>query len=132
MKDLNYLNKYRKTLYGLIGDESNGMFQIPIDNKLFCIIASNGMGWDHISVTLSTLDVNPINRCPKWNEMCIIKEMFFEDDEVVMQLHPKKEDYVNDHPYCLHLWKPQKQEIPTPPTFMVGNSKKYSYKNKGN
>lgn len=84
-------------------------------------------------MTLSTLDGNPINRCPKWNEMCIIKEMFFEDDEVVMQLHPKKEDYVNDHPYCLHLWKPQEVEIPTPPTFMVGGSKKYSYeKDKGN
>lgn len=44
MKDLNYLNEYRKPLYGLMGDENNGMFQIPIDNKLFRVIASNGMG----------------------------------------------------------------------------------------
>ena len=59
--------------------------------------------------------------------MCEIKSMFFEDDEVVMQLHPKKTEYVNNHNYCLHLWKPIGKEIPTPPSILVGI--KYDNKN---
>lgn len=37
-----------------------------------------------------------------------------------MQLHPKKEEYVNNMPYCLHIWKPIDKEIPTPPSVLVG------------
>jgi hypothetical protein len=115
MKDLNYLNEYRVELYkGISGDEHNGAFEIPIDNKKFIIIASDGLGWEHVSVHIKNIE-----RCPKWNEMCEIKEMFFEDDEVVMQLHPKKTEYVNIHDYTLHLWRPIIAEIPTPPKFMV-------------
>ena len=115
MKNLNYLNKYRIELYkGLLGDKHNGAFEIPIDNKIFTIIASDGLGWEHVSVSIKNVE-----RCPKWNEMCRIKEMFFEDEEQVMQLHPKKSEYINLHNYTLHLWKPKNQLIPTPPLFMV-------------
>ena len=24
-----------------------------------------------------------------------------------MQLHPAEQEYINQHPYCLHLWRPQ-------------------------
>lgn len=37
-----------------------------------------------------------------------------------MQLHPKKEDYVNNMQYCLHIWKPIDAEIPTPPSVLLG------------
>lgn len=115
MKNLNYLDQYRVELFkGIMGDEHNGAFKIPIDNKNFIVIASNGMGWEHVSVHIQNVE-----RCPKWNEMCKIKEMFFEDEEVVMQLHPKKSEYVNVHPYTLHLWRPINQEIPTPDIKMV-------------
>lgn len=82
------------------------------------IVASDGAvegseKWEHVSVSLR-------NRCPNWQEMCFVKDLFWGDDEVVMQLHPAKADYVNQHPYCLHLWKPAKQEIPLPPSIMVG------------
>ena len=49
-----------------------------------------------------------------------MKEIFFKDDEVCFQLHPKKDDYVNMHEHCLHIWKPINVEIPTPPSVMVG------------
>lgn len=115
MKNLNYLNKYRYELFkGILGDEHNGVFEIPIDNKTFNVIASDGMDWEHVSVSIQNVE-----RCPKWSEMCKIKEMFFEDDEIVMQLHPKKSEYVNIHNYTLHLWKPLKETIPTPPKIMV-------------
>lgn len=114
MKNLNYLNQYRQQYFGARGDEHNGCFLIPIDNKDFIVIASDGLEWEHVSVSIKNVD-----RCPKWNEMCKIKEMFFEDEEVVMQLHPKKTEYVNIHNYTLHLWRPIIREIPTPPIYMV-------------
>ena len=80
------------------------------------VIFSRGCGWDHVSVSFN-------NRCPTWEEMCEIKSMFFHPDEVVVQYHPAESDYVNNHPYCLHLWRPQEQAMPTPPAWMVGAKK---------
>lgn len=82
-------------------------------DKPLNFIFSNGCGFEHLSVSTPT-------RCPTWEEMCIMKEIFWKDDEVCMQLHPKKEEYVNNHNYCLHIWRPINQEIPTPPSVMVG------------
>jgi hypothetical protein len=48
-----------------------------------------------------------------------VRKMFFKDDEVVMQLHLPAKDNINLHPYCLHLWRPQKAEIPLPPKEFV-------------
>lgn len=52
--------------------------------------------------------------------MCQIKELFFLDGETAMQLHPPEADYVNNHPYCLHLWRPHSETIPRPPSILVG------------
>lgn len=79
-----------------------------------CKNAVPGGGWEHVSVTK-----NNGKRCPTWDEMCAIKAMFFEPDEVVMQLRPSEKDYVNIHPYCLHLWRPVGQDIPLPPVEFV-------------
>ena len=58
--------------------------------------------------------------------MCLVKETFWRDDECCMQLHPKKEDYVNNHPFCLHIWRPIDEEIPMPPSLMVGLKNNYT------
>ena len=76
------------------------------------VIASWGGEWEHVSVC-------PSNRTPDWNEMCAIKDMFWNYDEVVMQIHPAKSNYVNLMPNCLHLWRPIGQEIPVPPILYV-------------
>ena len=76
------------------------------------IIASDGKGWDHVSV--STQD-----RCPTWNEMCWVKDLFFSSSEVVVQYHPAKKEYINSHVFCLHLWKPHGVELPTPPLNLI-------------
>ena len=86
------------------------------NRKTAAVIFSNGGGWDHVSVSFN-------HRCPTWEEMCEIKNMFFHPDEVVVQYHPAESDYVNNHPYCLHLWRPQEQAMPTPPAWMVGVKK---------
>ena len=113
MKNLNELNKNRIKMFGSDGAESNGAFKFRIKGNDYLVIASNGGGWEHVSVSC-------ISRVPSWEIMCEIKDMFFNEDEVVMQLHPAKIDYINNHPNCLHLWKPLNEKIPTPPSIMVG------------
>lgn len=68
--------------------------------------------WEHVSVSLK-------HRCPNWEEMCFIKNLFWGDDEVVLQFHPAKTDYVNIHPYCLHMWKHKSLVFPMPPAILV-------------
>lgn len=93
---------------------NSGLFLIKtlkLPQQIRCI-ASDGMGWEHISVSLH-------NRCPTWEEMCFIKGLFWDEDDCVMQLHPPKSEYVNNHPYCLHLWRPINSAIPVPPKILV-------------
>lgn len=82
-------------------------------DKALHFIFSWGCGFEHLSVS------TPI-KTPTWEQMCKMKDIFWQEDEVCMQLHPKKEDYVNNHNYCLHIWRPIDKVIPTPPSIMVG------------
>lgn len=99
----------------------NGMFSVPspvspVADTVLKVIASNGDGWDHVSVSLP-------HRCPDWPEMCHIKDLFWSPEETVIQYHPAAADYVNHHPHCLHMWRKQEFEFPVPPTWMVGPGK---------
>lgn len=97
-------------------DGNNGMFVIPAGLRrpmaMRCV-ASDGIGWEHVSVSVS-------GRCPTWEEMCYVKSVFWDPEDVVLQYHPRESDYVNNHPYCLHLWRPIGVVIPTPPSIAVG------------
>lgn len=77
------------------------------------VIASWGKGWDHVSVSRK-------DRCPDWAEMDFVKRLFWEDEEAVMQLHPPRSTWVNNHASCLHLWRPHWRPVPLPPVWMVG------------
>ncbi len=97
-------------------DGFNGAFRLNINGELLRVIASDGAGWQHVSVSK---DGNP-NRVPNWEHMCRVKELFFGEDVWVMQFHPAKADYVNNHPGCLHLWRPTEAVMPTPPSILTG------------
>jgi hypothetical protein len=73
-------------------------------------------GWEHVSVHAFR---GAQKRTPTWREMCWVKDLCWEADEVVMQLHPARADYVNIHPHVLHLWRPIDGTIPLPPKIMV-------------
>jgi hypothetical protein len=109
-------NEYR-IRDGVLGstDESgnNGTFTIPFESFILHVIASDGQGWEHVSVSLS-------HRTPNWREMCFIKDLFWDEEDVVIQYHPKKSEYVNLHNNYLHLWRPIGVELPTPPKELVG------------
>lgn len=110
--------KYRvkKGTWGTTKDAgNNGLFLIPGKRagETLKVIASDGEAWEHVSVSLP-------NRCPTWAEMCKVKELFWSDDDCVLQYHPPRAEWVNNHPYCLHLWRPIGQDVPRPPALMVG------------
>jgi hypothetical protein len=128
-----------KVEYNRVSGPANsrsGATIIKHGNAYLRVIFSDGIGWNHVSVSLPT-------RCPSWEEMCYVKNVFFDPEETVMQLHPPESTYVNNHPFCLHLWQPQSEEelawviqawgdewiygdvqapgeIPVPPEFTVG------------
>ena len=104
-----------RRMYGSHGDGSCGVFQIrsPTDGALLTVVASDGEGWEHVSVSRA-------NRCPNWPEMQHAKELFFRDCETVMQLHVPKDEHIDQCSTCLHLWRPIEDEIPRPPSWMVG------------
>ncbi len=77
------------------------------------VIASDGAGWEHVSVSLP-------NRCPDWDDMCFIKGVFWDEEDCVVQFHPPRSQYVNKHPNCLHLWRQTDTNIITPPMWMIG------------
>jgi hypothetical protein len=86
------------------------------------IIVSNGGGWDHVSVS-------PMKRSytPTWDDMCALKDIFFKEDEAVIQIHPPKNEYVNNMPNCLHLWRANDKEMVLPPSCFVGMREGQTY-----
>lgn len=113
-------NEYRIKEGNMASDDSygnNGAFQISFESFELTVIASDGEGWEHVSVSLK-------DRTPSWKEMCFIKDLFWEEDECVLQFHPPKKEYINHHDYCLHLWKPIGRKIETPDSILVGINKK--------
>ena len=74
--------------------------------------------WEHVSVSISHRTFEK-SRCPTWEEMCHIKSLFWEDEETIVQFHPKKSEYKNAHPYCLHMWRDTTKEHELPPSIYV-------------
>jgi hypothetical protein len=95
-----------------------GCFRMPGNScELLMIVSSAECGrqefglewaWDHVSVSTP-------RRTPNWSEMCRVKDLFWSDDECVMQLHVPKADHLNLAAHCLHLWRPALVDIPRPP-----------------
>jgi hypothetical protein len=117
LAEMKFPEQYRDHDYTKPGDPA-GIFMVPgrdAQGRRLKIIASAGLGWEHVSVTLP--DWGP--KTPSWAEMCFVKDLFWCEDETVIQFHPGKSDYVNIHPGCLHLWRPINVEIQLPPTYLV-------------
>lgn len=99
---------------------NNGVFRAfhQATGRTLNIIASDGGGWEHVSVSVA----NRPSDTPNWADMCFVKSLFWGSEDAVMQLHPPQSTYVNNHAGCLHLWRPIGQSIPLPPEVMVGDA----------
>lgn len=95
-------------------DGNNGAFGLELRHgqRAFAI-ASDGAGWEHVSVSRT-------DRCLNWEEMCQVKAMFWGAGDCVVQFHPPESEYVNNHKFCLHLWRPIGVEMPMPDSGLVG------------
>lgn len=84
----------------------------------FRVISSDGSGgmgimrvapFDKTTVVWTFVDkhvsVAPHSHIPNWDDMCKIKDLFYNDEDEVWQCHPKKSEYVNIVKNCLHLWE---------------------------
>jgi hypothetical protein len=101
---------------------NNGAFIIPLRDPNSAkvlkvrVVAADQAGWEHVSVSFPT-------KTPSWDVMCIVKDLFWDAEDCVVQYHPPKSDYVSFHPYCLHLWRQVGVEYTRPPSYLVGPKK---------
>lgn len=56
-----------------------------------------GDNWLHVSCSHK-------NKIPSWKDLCMVKDIFIGDNKKAIQIFPTKKNYVNFHPYTLHLW----------------------------
>jgi len=98
----------------------NGAFLVPGPCATLLRILSTdasepeSQGWEHVSVSTA-------NRCPNWPEMCFVKDLFWAEDELVIQYHVPKSEHIDNHPYVLHLWRDTRNPHPRmPPGNLVG------------
>jgi len=117
MRTLDEIRQSKRVLINIVGiDGGNGWIALPTWQG--SVIWSNGAGWEHVSVSPEQKRI-----IPSWDDMCKIKEIFFRDDESVIQIHPPKEEYVNNMPNCLHLWRCSYKDMVLPPSCLVGMKK---------
>lgn len=138
MRTSDHINKYRQRILGSPYDSKDemgmwGCFAIPLDvsRKVIaeCVVAAGnlpeckveGTDWEHVSVKIAYMDSHNHwrKRIPRWEEMCAIKDLFWKEDEQVIQVHPAKADYVNHNPFVLHLWRPVDGVMRLPPKICV-------------
>lgn len=110
--------RVRTGMFGSSTYQDFGAFIIPGPfHQDLMVMASSGdesVEWEHVSVSTK-------RRCPNWAEMSFVKDLFWDEEETVMQLHPPKSKWINNHEFCLHMWRPKKAEIPLPPDLAVGD-----------
>lgn len=86
---------------GMLGILNTAWVKLPDCGRCSVIWCEDEAGMEHVSVS-------PLRqfRVPTWEDMAALKDIFFEDEEEVYQIHPKKSQYVNLKENCLHLWHP--------------------------
>ncbi len=114
------IEQYRQS-HPVLGDSSPGAnwgyFELTFNGERLRIVSSGtGSEWEHVSVSTPS-------KCPSWVAMQHVKELFWDDEETVVQFHPKKSAYVNFHPHVLHLWKLSGHSAQLPPMHLIAPTK---------
>lgn len=105
-----------------------GCFHIVTGRRVLRALACDGVhdsepvsewavGWEHVSVSVRERGAPTASKLPTWAEMCMVKALFWGEEEAVVQFHPPKSVYVN-LAEVLHLWR--HASIPVPDPRMVG------------
>jgi hypothetical protein len=75
-------------------------------------IEGDGKAWLHVSCSRR-------DRLPSWEDLKFVKETFIGESNYAYQIFPPKSQYVNIHPYCLHLYHCL-EEAPLPEFSFLG------------
>ena len=124
-----HLNLYRIKHGAMMSDDTAGLmgsFVIPTKNpsRSLWVISSGpnaDNGWEHVSAHIKERVSKKRVKAdtPTWDEMCLLKSLFWRHDECCVQYHPPLTDYVNVHEWVLHLWKPCKANFTMPDVELV-------------
>jgi hypothetical protein len=79
----------------------SGLVKLPDCGTCSVIYGNNKYGYEHVSISLKHKF-----GIPSGEDMCVLKDIFFGDEEEVYYIHTKKSEYMNISENCLHLWKP--------------------------
>ena len=88
------------------------------DGRVLLMSVDNGAvsGWEHVSVTCIRKHRKNLKAVmPDCAVMDMVKDMWWDSNETVVQFHAPKDDVVNKHPESVHLWKSLRQEYLLPP-----------------
>ena len=102
MRDLSKIDKrvmWKKNPPFMPNSIRVAIMELPTGVRCSLVVGANEEGWEHVSVELYA------RRLPTYEEMQLIKEILWDDEEMVVQIHPKKSEYVNITD-ALHLWRP--------------------------
>ncbi len=96
-------------------DGNNGVFYVRVKQKKLTVVASDGEEWEHVSISYPM-------RTPSWADMHAIKKLFWDSQDLVVQLHPPESDYINNCSTVLHLWRKANTNdyCERPPGILVG------------
>jgi hypothetical protein len=103
------LNQYRIRTGLVASDDSLGRTGAFKFGDLIALSFFPDKEWEHVVVSRA-------DRCPTWEEMCFIKDLFWEPEALVWQYHPPKSQNTSMHPYALHLWRKPGFDFPLPPS----------------
>jgi hypothetical protein len=58
---------------------------------------ADGKRWVHVSASRA-------GRVPSWDDLRRVKALFIGQEKMAIQVLPRESEYVNCHPFVLHLW----------------------------
>ena len=76
LQEIQSIGKLKIEVTGVDGGCGH-LFLNGVNAEPMVIVWSNGGGWEHVSVSYR-------RKTPTWDEMCRVKELFFNDDETVL------------------------------------------------
>lgn len=100
MKNLEDIKIRLKAYKNITDSHILGYYKFNNGKECSIVIGTLEEGLEHVSVRMQG------RKLPTWDEMCEIKDLCWEEEEMVVQIHPKKSEYVN-FTEALHLWRPK-------------------------
>lgn len=84
----------------------SGLIKLPDCGTCSVISRNNKYGYEHVSISIKHKF-----GIPSREDICMLKDIFFGDEEEVYYIHTKKSEYMNISENCLYLWKPIRRRL---------------------